>query len=690
MRSVRLLILAAVTMLAGAAPAAAHHPSSAAGGGYQWADRTVSHETAATATAPASRFEPGPCTEAAADSMPVDEGHDHLATDQHAFGCRVVQSAFLSLKEQLKARPDVTLGEMDIKRDIAAVAVAYPEAGFLLFDVADPAQPKFLSWYRGDECEGLLIDVDCGAFVDVSPDGKRVYISVQQISVVPGALPSPRPAAVAYPGVDVVDISDRRSPRLIQKYPVVSVGGVHTTRSFDVPGKGEYTVSVANGRGAHIAKVTDAGQLEPVTTIRMDELHDTFLQQDPISGQTLMYVAGGFDTGFMVYDLSDPANAKGLAEWDLTPECDEDWYSHTIDVAVRNGRRFVTMPAEAFDSFGKQGKEDDPLTEHDDDDQGQGCGTFVGNGDLAGPMWIVDATDFSKLGTLDARDSEAEEEASDMKARSEDALVATWSNAAGRAAGNLTFSPHNQQIVGDRIYLSGYHSGVTVLDASAAFRGEHVRPKELGVYVPHGAETRPIAEPITGDALLIPFFTEFLPFRPNVWDMQWHKGHILAADMVGGFYSLRYEGEDGAPAAAAADRPSDGARGGRPAHPAAGEPAAGQPPAPAATAAPARAASSRAGRRSQRCKARRTRITVRDPRGRERIRSIRVRIDGRRSKVVAGRRLARMKRGSRFRVPLTLRPTRSGRARVQVVARTSRGRTLRLSRTYRTCTMRRA
>jgi hypothetical protein len=527
------LLAVALAALALTSTAAAHHPTGAPAGEYQWSDVTTSHETPATASAPDSAFLDGPCTDEAKVSMPVEAGHEHLDPGHHAFACKVRQNAFLSLQEELEARPDVTLGEMDVKRDLAAVAVTYPESGFLLFDVADPAQPKFLSWYRGDECEGLLIDVDCGAFVDVSPDGKRVYISVQQISVIPGAVPSPHVGAAAYPGVDVVDISNPRSPRLLQKYPVVSVGGVHTTRSFEVPGKGEYTVSVANGQGAHIAKVNGPGILTPVTTIRMDELHDTFIQQDPILDKTLLYVAAGFDTGFYVYDVSDPASPQGLAEWDLTPECAEDWYSHTIDVTVRNGRRFVTLPAEAFDSFGEQTAAD----------QAQGCGTLVGNGNLAGPMWIVDATDFSKLGALNARDSEAAEEASDMKAKSEAALVATWSNAAGRAAGNLTFSPHNQQIVGDRIYLSGYHSGVTVLDASAAFRGEHVRPRELGVYVPHGAETRPIAEPITGDALLIPFFTEFLPFRPNVWDMFWYKGHILAADMVGGFYSLQYDGD---------------------------------------------------------------------------------------------------------------------------------------------------
>ena len=45
----------------------------------------------------------------------------------------------------------------------------------------------------------------------------------------------------------------------------------------------------------------------------MDELHDTFIQQDPLTGKTLLYIAGGFDSGFYVFDVSDPANPSGSA-----------------------------------------------------------------------------------------------------------------------------------------------------------------------------------------------------------------------------------------------------------------------------------------------------------------------------------------------------------------------------------------
>jgi len=105
---------------------------------------------------------------------------------------------------------------------------------------------------------------------------------------------------------------------------------VHTTRS-DVPEgpsspeqprePGSYTVSVVNGVGAAFSRPTNGfGGLTPVETIEMPELHDTFIQNDELTGRTPMYVAGGFDTGFYVYDVTTPSKPKLLAEWDLTPE----------------------------------------------------------------------------------------------------------------------------------------------------------------------------------------------------------------------------------------------------------------------------------------------------------------------------------------------------------------------------------
>lgn len=537
----RLLVLGALCAALPASASASALPAGPAAPDptYQWGEDEKPTYSAAMSALPTPKFEGGPCTEAASRSMPAGEDHDHLAPGQHDFSCRMEQVAFDSLKVELAERPDVTLGEMDVKGDLAVVGVSYPESGFLLFDVSNPAQPGFLSWYRSAQCEGLAIDVDCGAFVDLSPDGQQVFISKQQITALHSSLgPETLGTLPAdYPGIEVVDISNRKRPLLRQALPQPSVGGVHTTRSFEVPATGgagprepgTYTVSVANSVGATINRVGPAGLLSPVGVIEMDELHDTFIQEDPTLKRTLLYVAGGFDTGFTVYDITAPSNPVALAEWDITPECANDWYAHTIAVTTVEGRRVVTMPVELIDFFGNQSAAD----------KAEGCGNLQGNGDLAGPMFIVDATDFSKLGPADPVDSEAEETAGGvMKQRSEATLITTWSNAAGRAGGELTFSPHNQQIVGDKIYLSGYHSGVTVLDAADAFRGKNVRPREMAFAVPSNPETRPITPEQPG-LVLGQFFTSVIGYRPLVWDMAFANGYVLVPDMTGGMSSYR-------------------------------------------------------------------------------------------------------------------------------------------------------
>jgi hypothetical protein len=502
---------------------------------YKWGDAPAPVLTPAMRNVPTPAENDGPCTATAKIAMPAEPGHDWLDITKHDFTCRMGKVWFDPLTEVLKDRPDTVLGEMDVKGNLMVVATAYPESGFLLYDISNPASPKLLSHYRGEECENVVNDTDCGAYVELSPDLKRVYISVQQIYGATQPSLSSRPLA-AYPGVEVVDISMPTLPILLQTQPVLSIGGTHTTKAFTVPDSGgegpreagEYIVSVANGVGLQIHKVLPTGSLVPLPPMQVGETHDTFVQEDPILHRTLLYAAGGFTSGFYVWDVTAPSEPVLLAEWDPTPECTQDWYAHTIDVTVRNGRRIVTMPNELIDFFGTNG--DDP----------ENCGELQGLGDHAGPMWIVDATDLSKLGPA-STDTSTDAENAALKAASEKALITYWVNPAHRAGGELTFSPHNQQIVGDKIYLSQYHGGVVVLDASEAFKGRNVRPKEIGLFVPHEGPTRPIA-PDAGAQ----FVTGFIDYRPLIWDMTYVNGHVLIPDMTGGFTVAREDDSPGA------------------------------------------------------------------------------------------------------------------------------------------------
>ena len=574
-------VLATVTLAAGSA--SAHHPEDPGAGGTPKASLTPDMSAATMlqgGTGPEfptdqgaidrAAANPGPCTSAARDSMPDGAPHDHQQIAQHAgFKCAVTQRQFLPLVKELTdafGREDVVLGEMDVKADIAAVAVTFPRSGAVFFDVEDPAKPKLLSIYRGGECDAQPIDINCGAFIDLAADGKVAYLSVQNLSSIPA--PSPTSGRPGTSGVEVISLADPKNPQLVQIYTVTAgVTGTHTSRSHVIPpapasgdngprAPGEYLFSNQNAVGVNIAKVErlpgGVPQVRFVNLIEAPALHDTFIQNDPTTGRTYLYLADGFGddldgtegTAFVVYDVTDPEQPERLGQWDLTPHCEEDWYSHTIDVTTRNGHRYVTLPSELF-ALGNQSQ--------DDTDAGCGrkrdsqCGrlavpcqrSVIGNGNLPGPMWIVDATDFSKL--AQASDSEAE-----VRRKSEEALVATWENPAGRAGGNLTFSPHNQQIVDDRIYLSDYHGGVYELDASKAFDAnkqapETERPRELGFVVPSGEPMRKSVELVANP--IAPFFTDFPLGRPEIWDTVHYRGCTLAADMTGGFYSYEFDGD---------------------------------------------------------------------------------------------------------------------------------------------------
>jgi len=85
---------------------------------------------------------------------------------------------------------------------------------------------------------------------------------------------------------------------------------------------------------------------------------------------------------------------------------------------------------------------------------------------------------------------------------------------------------------------------------------------------------------------------------------------------------------------------------------------------------------------------RRIKVTLRDPRGRERLTRVSVRVNGKTARTLRGARLrTTLRRRGGVLVDLL---GKRGRVRVTVSARTSRGRTIKRTRTYRLCVKRRA
>lgn len=74
--------------------------------------------------------------------------------------------------------------------------------------------------------------------------------------------------------------------------------------------------------------------------------HDLFVQEDPFTGQWLLYSADGFH-GWTVFDLADPAAPVPLGGW----AAPQPGYTHTIQAAALGERRIVVTIAEVGENL---------------------------------------------------------------------------------------------------------------------------------------------------------------------------------------------------------------------------------------------------------------------------------------------------------------------------------------------------
>jgi hypothetical protein len=120
---------------------------------------------------------------------------------------------------------------------------------------------------------------------------------------------------------------------------------------------------------------------------------------------------------------------------------------------------------------------------------------------------FVDATDYANMKAIGVWAPKTAEE---------------WGDAA------RTFSTHNFQFIGGKVYLAMYHGGVWVIDVSTPEKLAH--PEAAGFFLP--SEPRPASLPTPG-----------LPGGfgngPSVWDVLVKDGVILATDMPSGLYSIQ-------------------------------------------------------------------------------------------------------------------------------------------------------
>src|SRR5919109_920274 len=142
----------------------------------------------------------GAATCSGVDPMPEGGGHDHADPAQHDFACEVTLVAARDLAKEI---PQPTqFGEIDVAGNLLVMATPFPRAGVVVFDVSDPRNPVFRSWFRSTECE-LETDYDCGADVKLHPTKRLAFLALQRTTRSRRAPNKRIPAGIA-----VLDLTD--------------------------------------------------------------------------------------------------------------------------------------------------------------------------------------------------------------------------------------------------------------------------------------------------------------------------------------------------------------------------------------------------------------------------------------------------------------------------------------------------
>ncbi len=336
--------------------------------------------------------------------------HDHLDPFEHAgFSFNVTPLAYLQL---VPAGQDPGAHAVDIFGDYAFVKTNQAHVGFFIIDIRDPANASVIGSYED-------ASVPSGdRTLEVSADGKTVFLGSEG----------------SRPGVHAVDISDPTDPTFVDFFELPRFGA-HTIYAHATGGR-QFVYAVSFGVQILEYRATPAGmKLMPLgryqtasdqltkipgdlvgdgTTYAIRDLygHDLYVEDDPVTGQTLLYVAFAYE-GLRIVDVSTPEAPVEVSRWVPGGE-GAPWYVHTIYPTFINDRRILVIGSEVFENR---------------------------HVDIPSPVWFVDATDLAAPREL-----------------------TTWTNPAGVGSANLLMSAHDFRIEGTLLYLTHYHGGFFVLD----------------------------------------------------------------------------------------------------------------------------------------------------------------------------------------------------------------------------------
>lgn len=401
------------------------------------------------------------------DPLVID--HDHGDASLHDFVSPTMEVLAQTRFEGL-AVPTPAFGEADLLGEDHMVVSALLN-GFYIVDISDRAAPRGVSYFP---MPGFIADVKA------SESGDFVFLGVQ---------------LAGFTGVQAYNVMVREAPVPAGVFPMA--GGCHMIAVHQ-----DHLYCAPNDATVRIFQITEtpaAVALTPVAAyaptgveplpVATDETeypgmtHDMTVQDDPVTGEPVMYVSF-WDDGVHAVDVSDPAAPTLLGKWNgesapaFAPEGledDEAFYEgnlHTSMASMVDGRRIIaTLPEYA----------------------------------KTPAIYFLDATDYEDI-----------------------RLVGVWAPKPGPEYDNQhrSFSMHNFQFVQGKVYVGMYHGGAWVVDVSTP--GRLAEPVAAG-YVVKSGDAGTAAVPMFGGG------------GPNVWDVLVKDGHIYLSDIGSGLWVAHHQ-----------------------------------------------------------------------------------------------------------------------------------------------------
>ncbi|MHB1260564.1 MAG: LVIVD repeat-containing protein [Thermoplasmatota archaeon] len=364
----------------------------------------------------------------------VDQ-HNHADASLHQAFCDMdlVGHTFMDTAAELG-----TLGggfiDVSLAGDYAFVSNWGPGRSLSIVDVSDPSAPRHVSDFWAYP---LLAGTQAGAAShwDVSSflEGDLVVLPSQASAGTDALGEGGDPSGG---GLFLVNVEDKESPYLESFTPIFDQDalvpvGVHNANALVINGTRYVAATTANGITILLEVEGESGHRTLREVSRVAGMHDTTVQEHPITGRTYIYGAEG--GGVVITDITDPSKPEVVVEYD--DDALVAYHQVVPSDVLIDGRHYTISATETQNA---------PI----------------------------------KFSILDTTDPTAPEYAGEWILPGHEHLTGE--------GGAYRFSPHNLDFDHGRIYIGHYHAGVWVIDVSSAER--IATPVTLGFYQPHRQE----------------------------------------------------------------------------------------------------------------------------------------------------------------------------------------------------------